>query len=458
LQIASSLLVDLNLERPGVIDQLRGELAVTRVVQGRVLSEQAPGRYLVALGNQRMTFIPTRPLEVGASFTARMISGRLVLDFPSLSGTPSTAETTPSAQVTVQSLPELLADLGLPASDRHVAALESLLRAGVSLNADAIRMVAQYASPKDSSDATLLGFLIRKGIPVDSGLLMALDGFLQKKEELGPKLQDLLVRLESLAQKTAGLPAGNTLGMLLLRLKSALPRVSLTASEEQWLDTIRGAVSRSGIFREAGLALLGHSAGGVETVRLEDLKSILLNLLSEMEMLTGIEKERKEISQPLRDLITSVEQSQLASVKAPWDKRQVWFLEVPFWFDNQLQSFRMTIEGESPEEGREMKPPLRVDMYLDLSILGRLRVILTLLQQGVEGRILSDRPDVIDLMKTVLPDWLKKRQEETGEEFPLRYLQAQVCHHPKELTPPDWIDDSIVRGPGGELGRVDVEV
>ena len=70
MRIGSSLLVDLSMDRPGVIDGLRSQLAGGQVKTGRIMAEIAPGRYQATLGGLKLTFIPTKPLQVGASFTA----------------------------------------------------------------------------------------------------------------------------------------------------------------------------------------------------------------------------------------------------------------------------------------------------------------------------------------------------------------------------------------------------
>jgi hypothetical protein len=79
MRIGSSLLVDMSLGRPSVIDQLRGQLAGGQVKSGRVLGEASRG--LSVLGGLGDIHVPPPP-EMG-SVTAQMISGQLVIDFPS---------------------------------------------------------------------------------------------------------------------------------------------------------------------------------------------------------------------------------------------------------------------------------------------------------------------------------------------------------------------------------------
>ena len=153
----------------------------------------------------------------------------------------------------------------------------------------------------------------------------------------------------------------------------------------------------------------------------------------------------------------SIEGSQLASVRAPWETRQVWFVQVPLWVEGRLDLFQMVIEGESPGRGQPLSEPVQVDLYIDLSQLGSLRVRLTLLEGGVEGQILSAREETVRLLESVLPAWLEERRQEAGEGFPLRQLGARQAAKPEELAPPALLQPRWEEALGAGLGRIDLK-
>ncbi len=457
MRIASSLLVDLNLDRPSVIDQLRAQLVEVQSVEGRVLGELGAGRYQVILGGRRLVFMPSRPLEVGASFTGRLVGGQLVLDFPP-GAVPAPAAEAAGGRVTVRTLPEVLAELGLPAEPRYVAVVQALLRAGVSLTPEAVQAFHSNLGPEGVQDPLLLAFLIQRAIPIDASLLATLEAVFRQRKALGEVLPRLLTEGETLATRLAGQEVAGVLTGFLERLRRQCCRIDLEGPTEAGLEEVRRAVAASGVFRESRWALA--LAQGEEGPPLGDLKSLLLELEGWLTRLVSeapeYAKEAAGLEQWARAAVGSIEAGQLASVRAPWETRQVWFVQIPLRVEGRLDSFQMVIEGESPGRGQPLSGPIQVDLYLELSQLGRLRVALTLLEHGVEGQVLSDSQEVVHLLDEALPAWLEHRRQEMKGDFPFRRLGARQVKRTEELAPPvllrpRWEDDS-----GAGLERIDL--
>jgi len=458
MRIESSLLVDLSLERPSVIDQLRSQLTEVRAVEGRIIGQSSPGRYQVIVGGQRLTFMPSRPLEVGAQFTARLVGGRLVLDFPP-GAVPTPEVAAAGERVTVSTLPEVLAELGLPADPQYVATVRGLLRAGVSLTPEAVQLFQQHTGAGGLESPLLLAFLIQRAIPVDASLLGVLEALFRERKALGESLPRLLVEGEALALRLAGQEGAGVLAGLLERLRRQFVRVELEGPTEGGMEELRRCVAGSGVFRESRWALA--LAEGGEHPPLGDLKSLLLELEDWAKRLMAEAPEHSaqtsRLGSAARAAVSSIEAAQLASARAPWESRQLWFLEVPIRVENQLESFQMVIEGECPKRGQPMPPPIQVDLYLELTQLGRLRVALTLLQDGVDGQVISDRPEVVRILGESLPTWLENRSREAEGSFPFRRLGARQAKKAEELSPPALLQPRGEGGPGAGLGRVDLK-
>lgn len=456
MRIGSSLLVDLSLDRPSAIDALRAQLSGGKVLTGRVLGELSPGRYQVTLGGQRLVFMPSQPLEVGSQFSARMIAGQLVLDFPDLlPAAPEGAAST--GRVTVRTLPELLAQLGLPADSRWTGTIQALLQAGVTLSGEAVQLFQSHAAPSDSQDALLIAFLVQRGIPVDASLLEALRSLFRETQGLGQTLPELLAEGWALAHRLPPGEAAERLRQLLERLERQAGALDSSESRALSPEALRRAMADSGIFRESRWALALRS--GSEPDLLADLKSILLELEQWAEQFREAGPRGSEDPLRLSALALAsrqrIEQTQLASVRAPWDGRQVWFLEIPIRVDGQMEAFQMVIEGESPEQGKTLSPPVRVELYLDLSQLGPLRVSLLLTQRGVEGSLFSNRPEVVQLLQEHLPDWIERRREETGADKLFSKVDARLARHPEQLRPPALLQPGVPGQPWPR--RVDLE-
>jgi len=458
MRIASSLLVDLNLERPSVIDQLRAQLVEVRAIEGRVVEALGAGRYRAMLGGRSLVFMPSRPLEVGASFTARLVGGQLVMDFPEAAG-PAQAAEAATGRVMVRTLPEVLAELGLPAEPRYVAAVQALLRAGVSLTPEAVQAFHSNLAPEGVQDPLLLAFLIQRAIPVDASLLATLEAVFRQRRALGEALPRLLAEGEGLLGRLTEGQGAAVLAGILEGLRRQLGRVRLGGPMESWLEELRRAVAASGVFRESRWALA--LAQGEEGLPLEDLKSLLLELQSWSARLAADTPEQAREAAGLERLagaaVGSIEAAQLASARAPWDSRAMWFLQIPLWVEGRLESFQMVIEGESPGRGEPLSSPVQVDLYLELSELGPLRARLTLLEGAVDGQIVSAREEIVGMLEAALPQWLEGRRREAGQDFPFRRLGARQAEHPEELAPPTLLEPRWEAGAGGTLGRVDLK-
>ncbi len=454
MRVGSSLLVDMSLGRPSVIDQLRGQLAGGQVKSGRVLGEASPGRYQVLLGGLRLTFMPSRPLEIGARFTARMISGQLVLDFPEMAGGPGEAPSADSSRVMVRTLPDLLGELGLPADPKLAATLRGLLLAGVSLNAETLQLFQAHAAVQDPAQAPLLAFLIQRAIPVDASVLMAVESLFQERKNLSQSLPDLVARLRALVGKLPDQEAPSDLKALLARLEGAIARAGADSSPEVWKAAVEQAVAKSGLFREARLALL---EGGFQP--LEDLKSILLELKQWLGLSVKNLPESESGTEPLKQLtqaaLDRIEQSQLGSVRAPWQNRQLWVIQAPFWMEDRMEFLQLWVEKEAGDEKPGSAGPLRADLYLDLSQLGPLRVAMTLQAGRIEGRIYSSDRSVVDLLEGEVRQWIEERNRPGEEGVHFSSFRVQLAERPEDLQPPVLIPASP--DAGGWPCRVDVE-
>ena len=468
MRVASSLLVDLSLDRPSVIDQLRQELAITRVMEGRVIEERFPGRYLVEIGGRRLTFMPTRALEPGGTFLARLSGAQLVFDFAESASAISASNrgTATPTGVTVQSVPQLLMQLGLPTEPSYIASVQSLIQAGVSLTREAIQLFEQIVGVRTADDALLLSFLIQRGIPVDASLMATLEKISKERKKLGVALSELITTLERLKSGREGREAlGSKLRQWLDRFRQLLPQFDLEASSHSLEDRVREGIHQSGLFRESSWAFaLSKEPPGV--LRLDDLKSLLLELDSQLldSQLGRLNEERPEFQTEFKYImelteaaLNRIQETQLASLRAPWEQRQVWMLELPFWMGNQFESIRMTIEGEAPDGSRPMSFPIRVDLYLELSELGSLKINLTLTSTGVDGQIYSDRPEVVRLLESAVGEWIREKTIQPGEENFIRTFRVRQVSRPTDLEPPLFLQPRWSQSGEDRLERVDVE-
>lgn len=454
MRIGSSLLVDLSLDRPSVIDQLRGQLAGGQVKSGRVLGEAGPGRYQVLLGGLRLTFMPSRPLEIGARFTARMLSGQLVMDFPEMSGGPGETSPADSSRITVRTFPDLLGELGLPADPKLAATLRGLLLAGVSLNAETLQLFQTHAALQDPAQAPLLAFLIQRAIPVDASLLMAVESLFQERRNLSQSLPDLMAKLRALSENLPDRDSLAALKALLVRLEGAIARAGTPSSPQMWKAVLEQAVAKSGIFREARLALV---EGGSQP--LEDLKSLLLELKEWLGVsakdLAGGDRDQSALKQLTQAALDRIEQSQLGCVRAPWQNRQLWVIQIPFWLENRMEFIHLWVEKETGEKKQGREGSLKADLYLDLTRLGALHVALTLQKGQIDGRFYSCDQAVVDLLNSEVPGWIEQRNLEGKEGIHFSSFQAYLTDQPEDLEPPVLIP--VSPDAGGWPCRVDVE-
>lgn len=453
MRIESSLLVDLNLERPSVIDQLRNELAVEKVMPGRVISENSPGRYQVLVGGQRLVFMPSKPLEVGAQFTARLVEGRLVLDFPATGTAPTQ---TSASSVTLRTLPELLVELGLPADSRNIAVLQGLVRAGVSLTPEALQLFQQYAGVASQEEAVVLALAVQRAIPVDRSLIKVLREIFQDNKRLGEVLSGILSELSGLGEQASAMEAAKVFVDWLERLRRQLSRLDPETPLKHLPAELRRAVAEGGVFRESHWALA--LAEGADKEPLHDLKSMLLDFLQELENLEqkSIELDITRLRELLQAGVNRIEQLQVSSVRAPWEGRQIWILEIPLWIEGKPDSFRMVIEGKPSDKKTPMEPPLRVDLFLDFTLLGTIRISLSLLNGGVEGQVFSDQPEVIELLNQATPLWLTERRQSDGDAFPLRSLIIRKATESQYLYPPELLNWEAWHEKTLHIGRVDI--
>jgi len=248
--------------------------------------------------------------------------------------------------------------------------------------------------------------------------------------------------------------AVSALKALLTRLEGAIARAGADSSPEVWKATIEQAVAKSGLFREARLAML---EGGFSP--LEDLKSLLLELKQWLGLSAKDIPESESGKEALRQLtqaaLDRIEQSQLGSVRAPWQNRQLWVIQAPFWMEGRMEFFQLWVEKEAGEEKPGSGGPLRADLYLDLSQLGPLRVAMTLQAGRIEGWIYSSDRSVVDLLESEVPQWIEERNRPGEKGVHFSSFRVQMADRPEDLQPPVLIP--VSPDAGGWPCRVDVE-
>jgi len=438
MRIGSSVLVDLSSSgQSSPIEGLRSVLAGGEAIEGKIVGLKSPGRYEAFVGGQRLTLMPSKPLEVGSSFTARLVEGRLMLDFPQSAAMTDAVRT--EAGVAVRTLPEVLSQMGLPTDAGTVQTLRALFLAGAGLSAEAVQLFSQHAMPATESEARLLAFAIQRGIPVDGALLSLLEKIFRNRQEPGQKLSQLLSESSDFARFLGSSGENTQIKEILRQIERSFGQIDNLESSDEWIEALRQGVKHSGFFRE-GQWVSFIDGGGEPDLPGRDIKSLLGQLQIELnEFLKdnpAHENQVNSLHRLARQAEQSIEQMQLGSHRAEWENRQIWILDIPVQVENAPEFLRLIIEGEAAQEGRPMELPIRVDFYVDLSYLGPIRVLLTLTEQGTEGYIFTDQPDIARLLNREIPNWLKM-QSGGAEISMIKKLAVRQVTDRQKLKPPE---------------------
>jgi hypothetical protein len=157
-----------------------------------------------------------------------------------------------------------------------------------------------------------------------------------------------VAKLRALAENLPDRESSSALKALLARLEGAIARAETEASPAAWKATVEQAVAKSGLFREARLALI---EGRLQP--LEDLKSLLLELKQWLGLSVKDLPEIESGKEALRQLTRGAgphEQSQLFRCE-PRRLSGTYGSSAPFWMEGGwiLQSGRKKREKKKGE-------------------------------------------------------------------------------------------------------------
>ena len=276
-----------------------------------------------------------------------------MLDFPQ-SETAATESVPADNRVSVRTLDGVLSDLGLPPEPRLAGLVQGLLQAGVSLTADAVKLFQTHVGLPATGDAALLAFLVQRAIPVDASLMAALKDIFRKGKALNEILPELFSDAEKTLEKMEQGTNADTLRNLLEQIKRSMPELKDRQSVQAWQSLLREGAGGGGVFREAYLALADKD---LPELSMANLKEGLLQLerwLAQALASDEGNESLKRLRAGVQTGISRIEQLQLASVRAPWDSRHLWVLEIPFQVDGQVESIPLWIEGRSQRMDRRV--------------------------------------------------------------------------------------------------------
>ncbi len=375
-----------------------------QLLQGRVLEKLADGKWLVRIRGLNLVTESTIPLEVGATFQARVLGVKEVLTLQLLPPTQSSQ----SARV---STAELLASLGFAATPENTALLQALLHKGWTPSMLGQLLPYQEVLPSAHPATILLAW--QMGLPPHPHLLASLQTLLGEQPPMGELLKELGTVLQSFSTRHPSQPFAEQAHALQAWIPST-PQAGL----QPWLSQLTTSYEAA-LLQEAEIQKLTNN-----------LKAVLLRIATHLHELS--DPETAHASHLVQTILQQLDGHLLAN-QIPLEELPLFYFQIPYTLDGQ--SGTITFTGEEKAQGREKERAFQFRFIAHTVHLGKLKVVLTLSGATISCDLMAEDEEA--------RDFVQQHQDELRES--LEGLQYQVERIQCTIAPPETFVREVVR-------------
>ena len=409
-------------------------------LQGRVQSQQAGGKTnFVFNGRSYSLDVQGSNLKPGDAVLAKLVNGRLALELLSRSGDASAQQTATTAG---RSIPTALANMGLNSPNVQMLA-QALVQAGIPLDQNALKELAQVLPQLSSQQISTLSFLFGRGLPVNPAVVSVLTYLFGPKPRIEKSTNNVLSKLDGLDKQLSRKEEGGD--------------SVLDASQRRRLREAHDALNRT------------IPSGNPENQ--EDLEEFLRNALASPEALIqqNLTGQIASFSEAVVQLLTLLmelwpffENSQYASlfrslmeeVKTLHETLSVqsiqnlppqsnegyhpFFIQIPIDENGKKKQLELkyTPKGKDKKSGN-------LDLRLDMSGLGPMRVSIQWDHPRVSVSLVVSSNEVRDFIQPLLDD-LQEHLQQKG--FQVQTLGVVVGEVSETLQPQEELTNSPING------------